>query len=246
VNGRSSPYLASGIGHLVVLAGLLTLSMLQPAYVFVPGVHIVGPFPGGGGGHTQATPEPEPKLETPKPPPPKPVEPVKKPETKAPVERKHEAPPAPHGVRPAQKDEIVSKSSGRPKDVAPTPPVQASAPATGAASGAGAGAGGVGYEAEGDVGPLSGYLGLLRDKVSMNWRPPPAPGGTGMVTAVVYFRIPPGGGAPLDVAIESASGNAFFDRSALSAVLSAAPLQPLPSTWTGGTIAIRFTFHQEY
>jgi TonB family protein len=248
VSGRS-PYLASGIGHLVVLAGLLTLSMLQRSQVFVPGVRIVA-FPGGGGGHTKAAPEPEPKAETPEPPPPKPVEPVKKPEAKSPLERKHEAPPQPNGVRPARKEEIVSKSAGRPKDVAPTPPVQATGPAASAATGtrpgAGAGSGGVGFEAEGDIGPLSGYLSLLRDKVAMSWRPPPGVGRTGLVTAVVYFRIPPGGGQPLDVAIASGSGSSFFDREALSAVVSAAPLQPLPGTWSGGTIGIKFTFHQEY
>lgn len=241
-----SPYVASGLGHLVVLAGLLTLSMLQPSHVIVPGVRIVA-FPGGGGGRTEAVPTPEPKVEAPQPPPP--VEPVKKPEAKSPLERKHERPPEPHGARPARKEEIVSKSTGRPKDVAPTPPVQASGPATSVTTGpvaAGASSGGVGYEAEGDIGPLSGYLGLLRDKVAMNWRPPPGVGHPGVVTAVVFFRIPPGGGAPLEVAMVSGSGNTFFDRSALSAVVSAAPLQPLPATWSGGTIGIRFTFHQEY
>ena len=249
MNARS-PYLASGIGHALVLAGLLSLSALQRPPALVPGVRIVSlPGASGGGGPKRAAqvaerrpppaqPEPRPK-------------PAVKPLQKAPPERKAAQAPDPRGARPAHKQEIVSKSPSKQADVAPTPPVSAAATGAGrgtagAQAGAGAGTGGVGFESDGEIGPLSGYLGLLRDKVAANWQPPPAIGRTGVVRATVLFRILRAGGAPQSVEIQMSSGVPLFDRMALSAVLSAAPLQPLPSIWREDAVDIRFTFYQEY
>jgi TonB family protein len=230
-----------------VLTGLLTFSALQRPPAMVPGVRIVSLPGGGGGGPKREARAPE-RQPAPTPPEVRP-KPASKPVDKAPPERKAQQPPDPRGARPARKQEIVSKTPSRPADVAPTPPV--SAAGTGAGSGsaaarAGAGTGGVGFEADGEIGPLSGYLGLLRDKVAANWQAPPGDGRTGVVRAVVFFEIRRAGGDPERVEIQVSSGIPLFDRMALSAVLSAAPLQPLPSVWREDAVDIRFTFYQEY
>jgi periplasmic protein TonB len=264
VNARS-PYLASGLGHVLALAGLLSLSALQRPPALIPGVRIVslGGAPRGGGGGKTVARSPAPPA-APVPPAEKPAAAVK-PSPKAvqtapPRERAKAA--SPHGALPAQKQEVVSKtapkSPGKAADK-PAPAVAVPAASTsgaagrpGTASGTGSGSGpadgrgGVGIEADGEPGLAAGYLSLLRDKVAANWQPPPSIGRLGEARAVVYFVVSRAGGQPGNLTVQAPSGVSFFDRAALSAIQGAAPLPPLPGVWPYESIAIKFTFYQQY
>ena len=250
-----APYIASSLLHVTALGLLLAISALQKSAPMIPSVRIVA-LPGGGrtGPRAAAAPvhpapevAPAPRVEPPV------VEPPKakpKPAPKTPPPKPAARPADPKGTLPPEKREIVSKGP------APASPKSAAAAARGAAVPAAAGAGdgaknlsttrGVGIEADGDPGPLSGYLGLLRDKVAANWTPPLAAVRKGEVRAVISFVVASDGGAPRDVAVAVSSGDSNFDRSAMRAVAYANPLPPLPSNWAGDAIGIRFTFYQEY
>lgn len=86
------------------------------------------------------------------------------------------------------------------------------------------------------------YLISLRNKIGQNWSAP-----AGMVTsgkpvrAVIYFRVQRNG-AVADAKIEEGSGFAFFDQSALRAVLISDPLPPLPLGYGGGNLGVHFAF----
>ena len=86
------------------------------------------------------------------------------------------------------------------------------------------------------------YLIALRNKIGQNWSAP-----AGLVTsgkpvrAVVYFRVQRNG-AVQDPKLEEGSGIAFFDQSALRAVLISNPLPPLPLGFGGGSLGVHFAF----
>ncbi|MBI2567189.1 MAG: TonB family protein [Candidatus Schekmanbacteria bacterium] len=86
------------------------------------------------------------------------------------------------------------------------------------------------------------YIEALRRKIAANWVPPVGgvmPGH--QLRCVVYFRISRQGAVD-NVEIEESSGLSPMDMSALRAVLSAAPMPPLPYAFTGNTIGIHFSF----
>ncbi len=86
------------------------------------------------------------------------------------------------------------------------------------------------------------YLLLVRNRVSQNWAPPTGLAAGGQrVRSVVYFRVARDGSVSA-MAVESASGVEFFDRSALRAVLLSAPLPPLPLGYAGSDLGIHFGF----
>src|SRR5207249_12199680 len=61
------------------------------------------------------------------------------------------------------------------------------------------------------------------------------------VRTVVYFRIGRDGQVSL-TQIESSSGYAFFDQTALRALLSATPLPPLPAGYADQYLGVHFGF----
>ncbi len=254
-----SPYVASSLGHVVVLGLLLTVAALQRSAPLVPLVRIVALPTGGRPGPKAVTPPPsvpvpEPQVEVPKPAPPVPKPEIKKEPLadKTPAPREPVKAPDPKGIKPPVKQDVVSKS----KPVPPPKTTPAVAPAhvepVQAATGDGAvrptAKGDVGVEADGDPGPLTGYLGLLRDKVEANWEPPATLGRHGAVQAVIAFEISRTGGFPLpnSMQVRVSSGQPAFDRAAQRAVLNAAPFAPLPAGWGTDSIGIRFTFSGEY
>ncbi len=84
------------------------------------------------------------------------------------------------------------------------------------------------------------YLVLVRNRIAQNWTPPGGIPGSG-VRCVVAFRIGRTGdirGAQL----ETGSGNAYFDRSALRAVMVSDPLPPLPLGFGGQDLGVHFGF----
>ena len=86
------------------------------------------------------------------------------------------------------------------------------------------------------------YLAALRTKIGSHWVPPQGLDARGQpVRAVVYFRISRDGKVTL-AQVESSSGYAFFDQTALRALLSATPLPPLPAGFTDNYLGVHFGF----
>ncbi len=91
--------------------------------------------------------------------------------------------------------------------------------------------------------PFSYYLSAIERKVSENWLS--AQGGRdGGVACVVYFKLSRNGRVS-DLRVETSSGNAHFDRSALRAIRSADPFPPLPRAFGESWLGIHFTFTQK-
>jgi TonB family protein len=255
VNARNA-YFASSLGHAGILAIGFALSSLVRGPAIVPGVHIVlggASAPAGGGKKIAPAPPVKPASTGEKPKAevePVPAPPRKKPVEKAPPERMAPKLPDARGTKPQRDAGIVSKA---PSEVA-VAGSRAQEPARGVASGASgeaasAGRGGrgeVGIEAEGEMGPAAGYLSLLRERVANAWEPPISIDRTGEARVVVTFTVVKTGGRPEEVAVQTSSGVALYDRRALAAVADASPLPPIPSHLGFGSIVIRFTFTQSY
>jgi TonB family protein len=86
------------------------------------------------------------------------------------------------------------------------------------------------------------YLIALRNKIGQNWSAAGSAAPAGQpVRAVVYFRIKRDGGVA-EARVEQSSGIAFFDQSALRAVMISSPVPPLPLGFTGPTLGVHFAF----
>ncbi len=85
------------------------------------------------------------------------------------------------------------------------------------------------------------YLMLVRNKVAQNWGPPAGLEAGRPVQAVVYFRVSRGGDVS-SIRVESSSGFAFFDQSAVRAVTLSDPLPPLPLGFPGSDLGVHFGF----
>ena len=123
-----------------------------------------------------------------------------------------------------------------------TPPVEtpkpaAPAPATSTAPVVPVGGSGVTGVEGGDF-PFTQYLVMVHRLVTKQWHRPEVPAGDGVV---IYFRILHDGKI-VESRVETSSGNATFDRAALSAVRSSNPLNPLPFAYNGTDLGVHFTF----
>jgi len=85
------------------------------------------------------------------------------------------------------------------------------------------------------------YLAALRNKIGSRWVPPQGLDAGRPVRAVVYFRIGRDGQVSM-TSVETSSGYAFFDQTALRALLSATPLPPLPAGYTDQYLGVHFGF----
>lgn len=86
------------------------------------------------------------------------------------------------------------------------------------------------------------YLAALRNKIGSHWVPPQGLDARGQpVRAVISFRISRDGQVTL-AQVENSSGFAFFDQTALRALLSATPLPPLPAGYTYNYLGVHFGF----
>jgi TonB family protein len=61
------------------------------------------------------------------------------------------------------------------------------------------------------------------------------------IKTVLYFRVQRDGKVT-QVSVESSSGYAFFDQTAMRALLAAAPLPPLPAAYTDNYLGVHFGF----
>lgn len=177
---------------------------------------------------------------------PKPIAPPKIEETKPKIEE-----PKPVIEKPAPKPEkntVPLSPFGRStkkgsESAAPAPPVPA-APAASTTTDVAAGivdvpVGGAGVTGiEGGDFPYAIYIQAMNRKIGGVWVRPSVPPGT---ATTIFFRIQRDGKI-LDAKIVTPSGNGTFDRAALSAVLSASPLNPLPFGYSGTILGVRHTF----
>lgn len=83
------------------------------------------------------------------------------------------------------------------------------------------------------------YLNLIITKIANQWLNPLR--GGGKISTVIYFKIQKDG-TVTDVKVERSSENALFDQSAMRAVLSAAPLPPLPESYESDFLGVHFEF----
>lgn len=163
-----------------------------------------------------------PKIEAPRPQPVKPVE-----TKRAEPPKKNTVPFSPFGR---------SARAGSDNVVPPPPAASTSQPSTTTAAVA---VGDTGITAlEGGDFPYTIYLEQMKTLIGRRWVRPAV---TTSLTTVVYFRI------YRDGSIEGAnhfakSGNAFFDRAAIRAVLEASPLPPLPFGYSGNYLGVHLTF----
>ena len=102
----------------------------------------------------------------------------------------------------------------------------------------------VGARTDGDF-RFAYYLASIRNKIGSRWVPPPGLDARGRaVRATVYFRI--GRDGSVSVArIESTSGIAFFDQTAMRALLAATPLPPLPAGYDDEWLGVHFGFEYQ-
>ena len=83
------------------------------------------------------------------------------------------------------------------------------------------------------------YLQRVRGMIAGNWT---APSGVPAGTRVeLYFRIARDG-TLTQPRVEVSSGNAYFDQSAVRAVLVTGHLPPLPMGWNGSDLGVHFGF----
>lgn len=168
-------------------------------------------------------PKPEPKINEPKPA-------VESPKAKP---EKNTVPLSPFG-------QSTKKGSETPAAAPPVTAPPVTAPATGlGATGLEVPIGGSGVTGlEGGDFPYTLYITGMQRRIGTNWFRPQVSAGA---AAIIYFRIQRNGTIG-EARVEQSSGNATFDRAALSAVRSSNPLTPLPSAYVGNWLGVHLTF----
>lgn len=262
--GPQSREVCLTFGLSVLFHGLLTLVIvLVPrfqvgTYITVPVSYTVNLVEAPPGGRGTASPSPAP------PPAPAPAAPRPAPAPAArPAPRPTEELTLP-GRQPARKATPEREPSLRPPSVTgretarPTPPASvplapappaapaAAPPVASADAGVGKGSGvEVAGTASGAGGgsALASYLTLVDWKIQQNWVPLGASGPTEIVV-VVRFRVLRSGQVR-DVELETSSGNASLDTSALRAVRQSLPLPPFPNLLTEPSLDLRYRFVME-
>ena len=84
------------------------------------------------------------------------------------------------------------------------------------------------------------YVDVMRTKIAEYWRNP-VRGATSVIRSTIYFKIKKDGKI-FDAFIEKPSGLNLFDQAALRSVLSADPLPPLPTEYTGKELGVHLEF----
>ena len=118
-------------------------------------------------------------------------------------------------------------------EAAKTSGVEVAGTGTGAASGTGAGGGSA----------IASYLTLVDWKIQQNWVPV-GPGASAETVVVIRFRVLRSGQVR-DLELETSSGIASLDASALRAVRQSLPLPPFPNLLTEPSLDLRYRFVME-
>lgn len=170
---------------------------------------------------------PAPKVEEPKP---RITEPKPAVEQKPVTPEKNTVPLSPFG-------QSTKKGSERPEAAKPAPaaPAAPALPGTDTTALPVGGSGVTGLEG-GDF-PYTLYIQSMHRRIGSNWF---RQGATDTPT-VIYFRIQRNG-TITDAKVHQSSGNATYDRIALSAVRSSTPLTPLPPAFGGSYLGVYLGF----
>lgn len=92
---------------------------------------------------------------------------------------------------------------------------------------------------------FAAYLAQIRNKIGGRWVPPQGVDARGRaVKTVLFFRIHRDGQIS-ESTVESSSGYAFFDQTAMRALLAATPLPPLPAGFPDNDLGVHFGFEFE-
>ncbi|MEK7316351.1 MAG: TonB family protein [Candidatus Eisenbacteria bacterium] len=137
---------------------------------------------------------------------------------------------APHKKGSAEENKVAPKESAAPSpaDLAPRWFSSDSSRATSA-------------KTDGDF-RFAYYLATLRNKIGSRWVPPQgADARARPIKAIVYFRVHRDGQIS-QASIETSSGYAFFDQTAMRALISATPLPPLPAGFSDNYLGVHFGF----
>lgn len=211
-----SELIASGVVH-VLAVGALFVGVHSSRSVVLPGTDVVQVALIG------AAPEPAP---TPAPRAPEPVTPDDETGVRLDKTPKHAVPPSPKPV--------TLRRPNATKDVAAPP---APAHTTLASEAIGGGMRGD-VVVDGDF-TFGFYLQRIRSLIAANWTPPA--GNTTGTRVELYFRIARDGTLS-SPSIETASGNTYFDQTALRAVIVTAKLPPLPQGYDGSDLGVHLGF----
>ena len=172
---------------------------------------------------------------------------VPRPAAPPPVAAPRPAPKSPKSAAPAgrQPKPAAGAALPAPTGAPPVPETVADGPTESGGAGAGetrSASGTLGVSSGSDGGdttfPYAYYLTRLLGLIESNWFRPPSPAGT---RCRVLCRVDRSGRL-LDTGIEESSGIPAFDRAALRAVYSSAPLPPLPQGWVGSTLTLHLEF----
>jgi len=128
---------------------------------------------------------------------------------------------------------VTSATAGAGIAAAKTSGVEVAGTGTGAASGTGAGGGSA----------MASYLTLVDWKIQQNWVPVGA-GASAETVVVIRFRVLRSGQVR-DLELETSSGSAGLDASALRAVRRSQPLPPFPNLLTEPSLDLRYRFVME-
>ncbi len=85
------------------------------------------------------------------------------------------------------------------------------------------------------------YLLNIRNKIEQNWRPPTM---RAAISTRVFFRLSRDGTISRSF-VEIKTGNMSFDMSAMNAVITSAPFDPLPDDYPGQDLGIHMDFIYE-
>ncbi len=260
---RSGPFpvfgvTVSAVGHVLIVVAFLLLAGFwnqwnaSKVYVvnLVPAVSAVG---------SPASPSAAPSL------PLRPIAPEAQPRPAEPTTRNSAAAPKPEPSlpqprssgrpvalpRPGEKETpaLTASSERRPVPAAPSartesarpvpaaPPVVAPMP-LGRPGGSPAGVGSLSLDVS-DF-PFTYYLRQIQEKVSQKWVQPGRTAEPGL-RVVVLFEIARDGQVSSSK-VEKSSGNAWYDQSALRAVIEASPFPPLPQEFPAQSLRVHFGF----
>ena len=212
--------------HAIVLVALIFLFQAVPKMRLPEGVYsvkILKPFVGSGPSSSAKTEEGKKDAVTVEEPKQKP----KKEEAKIPVPKKPDAKKEGDAKKEAEAKNDASAENADEKPL-------------GVSVGAGDG---TGIAVDAANFPFGYFLAAIERRVSENWFSAVSEGGAGLA-CVVYFKLMRDGSVS-DARVETSSGNAYFDRSAVRAVKSASPFPPLPRAFTDAFLGIHFTFVQK-
>ena len=251
---------------ILVHALLVTLILFTPhfqvgTYITIPvsyQVDLISATPGcksgGGSAPTPAAASPPAAVARPAAPPPRAVS---RPSEELTLPGKQPLRKAPAAVEPSLRPtSVTGRETPRPTpgDLRPQAPSAAIAPAspgplpaTASTAPPGKGSGielAGGEKGEGSGGSALGYyLGLVDYKISTNWVPPGTGDGRDNVV-VIRFRVFPSG-TVRDVELETSSGDAGLDASAMRAIRQSLPLPPFPNLLIEKSLDLRYRFVME-